>query len=46
MALGGLDVKDACGADHLCTEAKAGIEAAVHAVWELFTVEESKSSSW
>ena len=33
----GLDVQDVCGVDQLSAGAKAGNEAVVHAMWELFT---------
>ena len=43
MALAtGLDVKNEFGADQLCPGAKAGIEAAVHAMKELFEADESE----
>ena len=38
----GLDVQDPCGINQFWAWAKAGIEAAVHAMWELFTAEESE----
>ena len=37
----GTDVQDACGSDQLCSGAKAGIQAAVHALTKLFQSDES-----
>ena len=38
----GLDVQEVCGTDQLCSETKAGIEAAVHAMKEIFDDEETE----
>ena len=35
-----LDVEEICGADQLCSGAKAGIEAAVHAMRDIFERED------
>jgi len=37
MALAtGMDVQEKCGTDQLCSRIKAGIEDAVHILWDLF----------
>ena len=38
----GIDVQDLCGADQLCAGIKAGIEAAIHAMKEIFDMEENE----
>ena len=38
----GIDVQELCGADQLCSGAKAGIEAAIHAMKEIFAAEETE----
>ena len=38
----GIDVQDFCGADQLCAGIKAGTEAAIHAMKELFDMEENE----
>ncbi len=37
-----LDVQEVCGADQLCAGTRAGVEAAVHAMKELFDTEETE----
>jgi len=40
----GLDVEVKCGTDQLCSGIKAGIEGAVHILWDLF--EEKPGTGW
>ena len=44
MIVAGGDVQEVCGSDQLCSGLQAGIEAAIHAMHDLF--EEHKGSGW